>query len=519
MNENLININSLIRELFVILSNLSQIESNDRALVIFIQSVNNLFKNQSISFDTDNSRKDEQFHLEISTKNRNYGSLFFDKPNHSHKEEIEIISFALPILASILERNELRNIKPIPSKKQDQVNVGIKNQKNIESNILNTLSDISPDIFLQLDSEYKCIYHNNNFSSLMKLKHGSYIGKKFLDLNLYDGIKIQLTNEIKSAVKNNKRKIKTIPIDQIHKTFEFLLIPEKGNDENILSVLIIGKDITEKLKLKKELFESHERAEKADRLKLSFLANISHEIRTPLNGIIGFSRLITNKDISETKKDNFIKIIESSNDALLRTLSNIIEISKIESDEFQLFYEEINLHNFIKSFFNDYNNKLKKGIQSRIKFKLDTSSEKQNVIITDHYRLMEVLFNLTDNAFKFTNEGFVQIGYFYKKNVVIFYVKDSGIGIKKEDFEPIFEQFYQVDYSERKEYGGLGLGLTLSKAFIEKMGGKIWIESRYKKGTTIYFNLPVKGNVVKKSEPKKNKNGSVKITIQENIDR
>ena len=248
------------------------------------------------------------------------------------------------------------------------------------------------------------------------------------------------------------------------------------------------KELEEELKKRTiELTIAKEKAEESDRLKTSFLANLSHEIRTPINGIIGFSSLLAHKDISIDKKENYTELIQNNCTHLLSLVNNIIDISKIEVRQIAIHEEIIDLHEILENVFNNFNNV--KYTKNKIKFIL--KKENQNKVFkikADSLKIKQVLFNLVSNAFKFTEEGRIEFGYTFKNDTnLLFYVKDTGIGIPKDGQKIIFERFRQIE--SEKDYGGTGLGLTISKSFVELMGGKIEVNSN-KNGSDFHFTIP-----------------------------
>ncbi len=248
------------------------------------------------------------------------------------------------------------------------------------------------------------------------------------------------------------------------------------------------QDISKIKQFELELIKAKEKAEESDRLKSAFLANMSHEIRTPMNGILGFSELLKNPNLTGEKQQNYIKIIEKSGNRMLNIINDIIDISKIEAGLMKVDINETCINekiDFIYSFFKPQAEE--KGIQ----LKLNSSLTDQEIIInTDTEKFYSVLTNLVKNAIKYSNEGTIEIGYSIKDGTLEFYVKDTGIGIPKNRQEAIFERFIQADILDKLARQGAGLGLSISKAYINMLGGEIWIESEIGKGSTFYFTLP-----------------------------
>ena len=270
-----------------------------------------------------------------------------------------------------------------------------------------------------------------------------------------------------------------------------------------------------------ELIIAKERAEESDRLKSAFLANMSHEIRTPMNGILGFAGLLTTPNLTGEKQQEYIRIIENSGKRMLNIINDIVSISKIESGILEVNISESNLNEqmeYIHNFFKSETDK--KEIQFICNNKL---SKKDITINTDKEKLYAILTNLVKNAIKFTNKGTIEFGCDKKGKFLEFYVKDSGVGIRQEQMTLIFERFRQGSESLSRNYEGAGLGLSISKAYVELLGGKIWVESEEGKGSTFYFTIPllsiqkdIKVNkVIVADLNEKNQTNNLKILITE----
>ncbi len=240
--------------------------------------------------------------------------------------------------------------------------------------------------------------------------------------------------------------------------------------------------------LNKNLIKAKEKAEESDLLKSAFLANMSHEIRTPMNGILGFSDLLKNPNLTGEQQQKYIGVIEKSGDRMLNIINDIISISKIESGLMEVSKEESNINEQIEYIFTFF----KPEIEAKdILFSYRNSLPlKEAIIITDREKVYAILTNLVKNAIKYTEKGSIKVGYTKKDNFLEFYVDDTGIGIPRDRQTAIFERFIQADIADNKAYQGAGLGLSISKAYIEMLGGKIWVESEKGIGSTFYFTLP-----------------------------
>jgi PAS domain S-box-containing protein len=240
--------------------------------------------------------------------------------------------------------------------------------------------------------------------------------------------------------------------------------------------------------INEELINAKTKAEESDKLKSAFLANISHEIRTPMNAILGFSGFLLQPGLPHEKLEEFVQIINASSQQLLSVVSDIIDISRIEAGQITINTEMVNVDLLMKEVFAIYKNMVVcKNIS------LDYSCQRAHDLIqtkTDRNRMKQVLCNLLNNAIKFTHEGKIEFGFNLKGHFIEFYVTDTGTGIATENYELIFQRFRQVETKDDKIYAGNGLGLSISKALVEKLGGTITVNSELGKGSTFTFRVP-----------------------------
>lgn len=243
----------------------------------------------------------------------------------------------------------------------------------------------------------------------------------------------------------------------------------------------------------KELIKAKNQAEESDRLKSAFLANMSHEIRTPMNGILGFSELLKEPGLTGHEQQKYIGIIQKSGARMLNIINDIVDISKIEAGLMQPDIKESNIKGQIEYIYTFFKPEAEaKGL----KLSINNSLPQREVFInTDREKLYSILTNLLKNAIKYTHNGLIEMGLDAVQThngtpMLQFYIKDTGIGIPKDRHEAIFERFIQADIEDRMAYQGAGLGLTITKAYVEMLGGKIWVESGEGIGSTFYFTLP-----------------------------
>lgn len=236
------------------------------------------------------------------------------------------------------------------------------------------------------------------------------------------------------------------------------------------------------------LLEAKKKAEESDNLKSAFLANVSHEIRTPLNSIVGFSSLLNDPSLDNEMRKSYIGLIESNTESLLVLIDEIMDLSRIEAQQLTLKMQDFSIDALMDELFSIFNHGHK-----NLSVELRTSKlypDKELFAYSDLVRLKQVFVNLLTNALKFTDSGFVEMGYFLSQNnEIVLYVKDTGIGVKKEHHQAIFNRFRKLNENKGRVYRGTGLGLAITQKLVELLGGKIWIESEPGKGSVFYFTI------------------------------
>ena len=263
-------------------------------------------------------------------------------------------------------------------------------------------------------------------------------------------------------------------------------------DDKLISLKGINIDIANVKLAEVELRKAKEKAEESDRLKSAFLANMSHEIRTPMGGVLGFAKLLKKPGLIAEKQQSYIKMIEKSGTRMLNIINDIIDISKIESGQMTVDLSNTNINQQIEFIYNFFKPEVEaKGMQ--LSYKVSLASEKA-IIKTDQEKIYAILTNLVKNAIKYSNHGSIEFGYDVSENMetksLLFFVKDTGIGVPADRQEAVFERFIQADILDKMARQGAGLGLSISKAYVELLGGKIWLESEEEVGSTFCFSLP-----------------------------
>lgn len=270
-------------------------------------------------------------------------------------------------------------------------------------------------------------------------------------------------------------------------------VPLKNNGGQVVGLVGIGHDITWRKQLEEELKTAKQKAEESDKLKSLFLANMSHEIRTPLNAILGFSSIITSVELSQEKLEYFGKIIENSGKRLTAVIDDIIDISLIQANQLKVSFHAFNVNDLLEELFEIYKNQKAETLQ-KIDFSVRYCEQlNQNMLNSDKNRIYQILRNLLDNAFKFTDSGYIRFGCLksFEEEMVLF-IEDSGIGIEEEKTNIIFESFRQAQEGFSRQYEGTGLGLAIVSGIVERLEGRVWVKSEKGVGSCFYVAIPRK---------------------------
>ena len=374
------------------------------------------------------------------------------------------------------------------------IDITEKKKTEYELKVLSNAIQHSPACVVITDLEGKIEIVNPSFTQITGYSPEDVIGK---DISILHSESIETFQEIISTViegkdwqgefqnkkKNGERYWELASISAV-----------KDNTNKLTHFVVISEDITSRKKSEKELIDAKEKAEESNRLKTAFLANLSHEIRTPMNAIIGFSNLLLDEDMSYEEKEKLNNLINDNSQNLLKLIDDVIDISKIQSGDIQINNTKCYLNKILLDLYVSFSIQIENDSKKEIHLSMNKGSKfKDFAIISDPVRLKQVLYNLIENAVKFTTKGFVEFGYsiIEKENKIQFYVVDSGIGISNEKFDMIYDLFRQADESFTREYGGTGIGLTIAKKIIDHLGGEIWVQSTPDQGTNIYFTLPL----------------------------
>jgi PAS domain S-box-containing protein len=363
------------------------------------------------------------------------------------------------------------------------------NQEKIFSD---KLIESLPGIFYMFDSNFNPLRWNRNKQVLLGLTDEDMKTHSTIDY-IADKDKQKVIDSFKQAFIEGESNVIVNVIRYDGKEIAYHLTGKRLDTENGPLLLGVGIDVNDRVKAENDLIVALKKAEESDQLKTAFLQNMSHEIRTPLNGIIGFTQLLNLEDISKEDSIEYTEIIKQSSHRLIEIVNNVLDLSKIETGQILIFNESFEINKLLNVLFNffEYSANSKK-LDLIYLNKLNSENIR---IVSDESKINQILVNLISNAIKFTNSGYVEYGYEMKEEYVVFYVKDTGIGISSEFHNSIFNRFSQVDLSLTRGFEGAGLGLAICKGLVEKLGGKIWVESEVGKGSIFTFTIPKSINI------------------------
>jgi len=369
-------------------------------------------------------------------------------------------------------------------------------RKQLEKELAITLKELTSQNknAEKLASELIITKLNIKYENEEKLKRAEELVIANIELAFQNSEKIKRAAELAIANKElafqNEEKEKRAA--ELILTNKELAFQSEEREKRAAELAIANKELAfqneEKEKRAAELAIAKMNAEESNRLKSAFLANMSHEIRTPMNGILGFSEILKKPNLSGEQQHKYIEIIEKSGKRMLNIINDIVDISKIEAGLMKMDIKESNINEQVEYIYTFFKPEVEaKGMQLFFKKTLQVI---EATIKTDREKLFAILTNLVKNAIKYSNEGSIEFGYEKKGDYLEFFVKDTGIGIPKDSQKSIFQRFNQVDITNKAARQGAGLGLSITKAYIEMLGGKIWVESEEGIGSTFYFTLP-----------------------------
>ena len=393
-------------------------------------------------------------------------------------------------------------------------------QENLEiKDFYRALMQSIKDGIVYYDKQKKLRYANPAFFAITGLNKES--------LTIIDDFKAKLHPEhndyfakrsealLKDGFYERNIVIKGCNNDYITLSTHSVVVKTESGDE--IGSLTVYNDITSMSRDMEEMLKANIECEAENKLKAGFLAVISHEIRTPLNGVVGFANLLLEENLSKEDRRNYVEHINYNSEKLLQIISDIIDLSKLSSSQIEITYEESSLSEIVKAVENDAKIVIKRTDKPIILNVRNNFGAVNDMIFTDRIWLRRVLNHLLDNAIKFTLNGSIDFIYSLEKGMIYFTVKDTGIGINKENLDRIFDEFKQEFAGHHRPFAGLGVGLTLAKEVVGKMGGKITVKSEKEIGSEFTFYIPYRPAGEKsRSTMKVVKNDSPKATFWRN---
>ncbi len=387
------------------------------------------------------------------------------------KDQYRRLPFAVK---DVISRNSIRRDKDKAEKALIDSEIRYRN-----------LVEHSPAGIFQTSLQGKLVYVNTAFARLL-----SYSGQQEL-----------LNNDMRSIFVYEDEETELIEMVTEQKSvtdFETSFVTRFGEQKDVLigasiqEGIITGMvlDISDRKKAENELLKAKEKAEESDRLKSAFLSNLSHEVRTPMNGIVGFAELLLDPYLDDESKKEYVETIMDNSNQLLKIISDIIEISKIETEQLSINYKEFGLNEFLLDIEFQYTPlALKAGLEFHLNY--DAFHEKL-LVISDDQKIRLSVTHLLDNALKFTTSGSIDLNVSRKDSQLEIAVSDTGIGIPQEEMQNIFEPFRQVDESLSRRHGGNGLGLAICRAYVELLGGVISVRKNEPQGSVFTLSFPVR---------------------------
>lgn len=426
-------------------------------------------------------RKSFQMEKRYITKKKEivWVNLLFSAAYNSHNELEKIIGTIEEIT------DKMKILKELEKSKTDYKNA-VK--------LLQSIQDAIPDLIGVQDLHHNIIQYNQAGYKMLNKTYNEVAGRKCYSLiGRVDQCEVCSTAE---AIRTGKPARHEQYFPELDIWLDMRAYPIFDENNKIIYVVEHLRDITDiknlELQLKetiRNLNEAKLKAEESDNLKTAFLHNISHEIKTPLNGIIGFSDLLRTEGLDSDQIKEYTDIIIKSGWKLSDIINDIVSIATIESGQEREVISKTDIESLLKPIISNFKTKAAaKGID----FYFRSDLQELKYIYTDETKLFQIISNLLNNAVKFTNAGYIELGVSVVDNKLQFFVKDTGIGIRKEDHDKIFIRFAKANLNPGKLYNGTGLGLSISKAYVELLGGTIWLESEPDKGSTFYFNIPLK---------------------------
>ncbi|MFA5328792.1 MAG: ATP-binding protein [Prolixibacteraceae bacterium] len=348
------------------------------------------------------------------------------------------------------------------------------------------LLEAIPDLFFIIDKDGVYVDFVFKASEALQIKPEDIIGNSIFEVGFSEKMSAKIYQCIQSCIEFDSIETIEYALELENSSAMFEMRIARLNDHSVIS---LARDITKRKIAEIKMEDAKIEAEESDRLKTAFLANISHEIRTPMNAIIGFSKMISSPEFDDEEKSKFVEIIITNGKLLLTLINDMISLSKIESNTLVVKTGPCKVNDMMVSLYKEFGYDLEDKKNIRLKLSCDNSNPKFTVT-TDSVLLHAVFQKLIDNGIKFTEEGEVEFGYKIRGSEIIFFVRDTGIGIAESDMERIFERFHQLDNRTIRAYEGTGLGLSIAQHYVRLIGGILQVKSEVGKGSTFSFAIP-----------------------------
>jgi len=373
----------------------------------------------------------------------------------------------------------------------------LNEELTVQKELLLTLINATPDMICFKDGQGRWLQANKAILEVFSLEKVNYHGHKDSDLAGFSPFfrtaleSCEVTDEITWQKRTLSRSDEIIPQpDGNDRIFDVIKVPLFQTDGSRKGLIVLGRDITQRKNAEDKLVEALHKAEESDKLKSAFLTNISHEIRTPLNAIIGFSEILKDPLVPPQEQLHFLSLINDNGHLLLKLISDIIDLSRIEAGETKLNLNLTNLNKLFHEIYAQYQNQI--FSPDKHKFAFDFSGPDELVFCkADESRLRQIVEHLLDNAFKFTEVGKVELGFEWLHDKLHIWVSDTGPGIPVDKQEMVFKRFIKLNSTGRRLYSGTGLGLSIAEQMVRLMEGKLWFESMVEQGTIFHVSLPL----------------------------
>lgn len=352
-----------------------------------------------------------------------------------------------------------------------------------------------PDLVMQIDSNARISFINAASVLFFNKPPELLIGRDLESVIIEEGLTPLDINIVRGVIQNRQAEIiegQIISNQGMLKNIEIRVIPEPFGLSKESHLVLLIRDNTLRKEAERKMLLAIQKAQESDSLKSAFLANMSHEIRTPLNAIVGFSQIIVDKNIDQEEQERFFQYIQENSNQLINLVNDIIDLSKLESNQLVIRESMTELNQLMYELKVMAEHEKKTREKDHILVFMETDLLDNNgLIFIDQYRLKQILTNLLVNAIKFTPKGYIHFGYRLKDNdTLLFFIRDTGIGIPKNKQKEIFQYFHQLENTLNRSNSGTGLGLAICKKLVELMNGTIWLQSDPGKGTSFFMTLP-----------------------------